>query len=234
MSDRSKGAHIRPLVSVIVPVFNGERFLGEALQSVFEQDHRPIEVIVIDDGSTDGSAEIAKSYEDVVLIQQANLGPAAARNAGLDRATGSFFAFLDADDRMAPGRLTTQLEHLRDHPDIGCVAMSQELMLEPGMTIPYWLRPMHAPDEVATSYAMSAMIRRTASEEVGGFDQSYRFGEDLDWFFRIRELGIVLVVLPQVGTFRRIHTGNLSWQPGAIGPALMRSLRERIDRARTG
>jgi glycosyltransferase involved in cell wall biosynthesis len=222
------------LTSVIVPVFNGERFLAEALRSVLDQDHRPIEVIVIDDGSTDHSAEIAGSSEHVVLIRQANLGPAAARNAGLARATGSFFTFLDADDRMAPGRITTQLEHLAGHPDTGCVAMSQELILEPGMTIPTWLRPMHAPDEVATTYAMSAMIRRAASERVGGFDESYRFGEDLDWFFRMRELGIVVDVLPQVGTFRRIHTGNLSWQPGAIGPALLRSVRERIERGRTG
>lgn len=220
------------LISVIVPVFNGERFLREALESVIDQDHRPIEVIVIDDGSTDRSAEIAGSIEHVDLIRQANLGPAAARNAGLGRAAGDYFAFLDADDRMAPRRLTTQLDHLATHPDTGCVILGQELIFEPGMTIPGWLRPMHAPDELANMPVMSAMIRRSASEMVGGFDPSYRLGEEVDWLFRLRERGVVVDVLPQVGTYRRIHAGNLSWQTGSIGPPLLRSLRERIERAR--
>lgn len=221
-----------PLVSVIVPVFDGERYLGEALESVFEQDHRPIEVIVIDDGSTDRSAEIAGGFDEVLLVRQANLGPAAARNAGLDRATGDFIAFLDADDRMAPGRLTTQLHHLASHPVTGCVILGQELILEVGMPVPSWLRPMHAPDETANVLVMSAMIRRAASEVVGGFDPSYRLGEEVDWLFRLRESGIVVDVLPSVGTFRRVHTRNLSWQQGAIGPPLVRALRERIGRAR--
>ena len=135
-------------------------------------------------------AVIARSFERVVLIRQANLGPAAARNAGLDRATGDFFAFLDAADRMAPGRLTTQLRHLETHPGTGCVIMGQELILEAGMTVPDWLRPMHTPDELANMPVMSATIRRAASEEVGGFDEGFPlYAEELDIATRLRAAG---------------------------------------------
>src|SRR5690242_4967891 len=88
-----------PTVTCIVPVFNGERYLGEALDSIFAQGHQPLEVLVVDDGSTDGSAAVAKSYGDRVrYFFQPNAGPAAARNLGLEAARGEFIAFLDADD----------------------------------------------------------------------------------------------------------------------------------------
>ena len=222
------------LVSVIIPVFNGERFLAQALGSVFAQDHRPLEVIVIDDGSTDASAAVARSFDEVILIQQGNGGPAAARNAGLSRATGSLFTFLDADDQMAPGRLTTQVEHLRTHPDIGCVIMKQELLLEPGMTVPSWVRPLGAPDDVVGGLMVTAMVRVEAAQLVGGFDPSYRVCEDVDWLFRLREAGVELEILPAVGVLRRIHRDNASHQVSAMRSALTRVVRERLERSRSG
>lgn len=223
-----------PLVSVIVPVFNRERFVAEALESVFAQDYRPLEVIVVDDGSSDGSAEVARSFEQVDVIElEENLGPAVARNVGLERSTGRFLAFLDADDLMAPGRLSTQLGHLRAHPRVGCALVRQELLLEPGMEVPSWLAPAHAPDKLVDVHVMSAMIRRSASELVGGFDPRYRTGEDLDWLFRLREKGVVVDILPVVGTIRRIHANNLSARRGSVGPPLVRALREHLDRGRS-
>src|SRR5262245_58223903 len=109
------------LITVIIPVFNGEAFLAEALESVFGQDYRPLEVIVVDDGSTDTSADVARSFPSVIVVQQSNTGLSGARNAGIQRARGSFLSFLDADDLMAPRRLSKQMDHLSAHPEAGCV-----------------------------------------------------------------------------------------------------------------
>ena len=112
----------RPAVSCIIPVFNGERYLEETFDSVFAQTHRPIEVIVADDGSTDHSAEIARTYRQaVVCVQQANAGHAAARNLGISMATGDFIAFVDADDLWHPEKLARQLERFAVRPDLGVV-----------------------------------------------------------------------------------------------------------------
>ncbi|MBI4573499.1 MAG: glycosyltransferase family 2 protein, partial [candidate division NC10 bacterium] len=107
-----------PLVSVILPVYNGERFLAAAIASILAQDYQPIEVIVVDDGSTDGTAAIARSFQGVRYLYQPNQGPAFARNAGIAVARGAFIAFLDADDLMVPTRLSVQAGYLLAHPEI--------------------------------------------------------------------------------------------------------------------
>jgi glycosyltransferase involved in cell wall biosynthesis len=221
-------ARVAALVSVIIPVFNGERFLAEAIDSVLGQDHRPIEIVVIDDGSTDGSKRVAGRFHDVILIASANHGVAAARNLGLARASGSFITFLDADDLMASGRLTAQLEHLRTRPDVGCVLMRQELLFEPGVTHQVW-----RPDGPAGGVPpMTGLLRRQASELVGGFDPSYRVVEDTEWLFRLRDAGVQIDILPRVGVIRRIHRDNLTHQVALMRNELARSLMERIRRAR--
>jgi glycosyltransferase involved in cell wall biosynthesis len=108
----------QPLVSVVVPVRNGERFLGEALDSVLAQDYEPVELIVVDDGSTDGSGDIAGARGAHVIRQEGG-GLAAARNAGLAAAQGELVAFIDADDVWLPGKLVRQVEYLLDRPDVG-------------------------------------------------------------------------------------------------------------------
>ena len=221
-----------PLVSVIIPVFNGETYLAEAIESVLAQDHRPIEVIVVDDGSTDASAEVARSFGDVILIREEHRGAAAARNTAIDRTTGSFTTFLDADDRMTPGRLSTQLEYLRTHPDVGGVLMSQELVLEEGMGVPPWVRPFGAPDSVVGGLMITAMVRSEAVRLVGGFDPSYVIFHDADWLFRLREAGVRVDALDQVGVLRRIHRANLSHQVDLLRDELARALRERLERSR--
>lgn len=239
MSDSARDADVGspPLVSVITAVYNGERFLGEAIESVIAQDHRPIELLVVDDGSTDRSAEIARSYEQVILVQQPNRGLAAARNAALDRAEGSFITFLDADDRMAPGRLTTQLAYLAANEQVGCVLMHQELILEPGMTVPAWVRPFGAPDEVVGGFTITAMVRREAQDLIGGFDPTLPVCEDVEWLIRLRDAGVGVEILPLLGTYRRIHGDNMSHQTDTIRTELADILRARLERqrhARTG
>ena len=110
-----------PLVSVIVAVHNGERFLRPALESLFAQDHEPFEVVFVDDGSQDGSADIAREFPDLRYMYQENQGLAAARNAGLRLARGELVAYLDDDDLLPPHKLSRQVRYLVENPDVGCV-----------------------------------------------------------------------------------------------------------------
>src|SRR5690349_14699879 len=108
-----------PLVSIILPVYNGERFLAQAIESALAQTYSRYELVVVDDGSTDASGEIARSYEQVSYIWQKNGGSGAARNRGLEAISGDYVAFLDADDLWLPDKLDLQMGYLLDHPHIG-------------------------------------------------------------------------------------------------------------------
>lgn len=110
-----------PLISVMIGVYNGAAYLGEAIDSVLAQDYRPLELIVVDDGSDDGSGDVARQYPEVRCVSQERRGAGAARNAGVELAGGDFFAFLDADDRFTPGKLARQMEALAADPALEAV-----------------------------------------------------------------------------------------------------------------
>ena len=115
-----------PLVSVVVPVYNAEEFVGAAIESLLAQDYSSFEVIVVDDGSSDASADVAGSFPGVQVVRQSNAGPAAARNAGIERARGEFVAFHDADDLVPPTKLSVQVRFLLEHQEVDCVLARQE------------------------------------------------------------------------------------------------------------
>jgi glycosyltransferase involved in cell wall biosynthesis len=215
-----------PLVSVIVAVYNGERFLGATLESIFAQDYTPIEVIVVDDGSKDGSADIARSFEGVNLLRQANAGPAAARNAGLDKASGEFVAVVDADDVVPPDKLSVQISYLLDHPHVSCVLGRQE-WIDP----PTWLQRDAIYGELGGIPSSSAVLRADTLRQLDGYDPTFRTGEDMDLLIRMRERGLEIIVLPNVVQRRRFHGDNLSVVPGPPQQRL-RSLKAKLDRSR--
>jgi glycosyltransferase involved in cell wall biosynthesis len=222
----------RPLVSVVVPVYNGERFLAAALESVCAQDYRPIEVIVVDDGSDDRTADVARSFEGVVYVRQPHQGPAVARNLGMALAQGEFVAFLDADDLMKPHKLSIQVGYLLDHPDIGCVLARQEILLEPGAKRPAWLRPDPVFGDLGGVPPLSAVVRRGVIGRMRGFDAAYPSAEGLEWLGRMREAGVRIAVLPEVLMCRRVHGSNLSHRNRALVQGLLRNLKSKIDRGR--
>lgn len=115
------------LVSVIIPCYNQARFLGEAIESVLKQSYPHFEVVVVDDGSTDNTSEVASRYPGVRCIRQKNLGLAGARNTGIRRSRGSYLVFLDSDDRLLPSALEVGLKHLKAHPE--CAFVSGHWML---------------------------------------------------------------------------------------------------------
>jgi glycosyltransferase involved in cell wall biosynthesis len=223
-----------PLISVVICVYNGERFLAEAIDSVFAQDYRPIEVIVVDDGSGDRSAEIARSYSDVSVLSQENTGLGPARNAGIHASTGAFIAFLDADDVMLPNKLSEQAGYLFAHPEVGYVLCRQKLFTEPGSDLPGWARPDPYFGDPGGVQPTCGLVRRSALEHAGGFDPSIRIGDGMEWLGRLRETGIRIHVLPKVLLLRRVHEDNLTHDQTAFTEALFRTLKARAERARAG
>jgi glycosyltransferase involved in cell wall biosynthesis len=193
-----------PLVSVIVPVYNREQFLRETLDSVFALEYEPFEVIVVDDGSTDGSAAIAESYPGVRCIRRENRGPGAARNAGIEVSQGEFVAFVDSDDVVLPNKLSAQVGYLLEHPDVTATLGRQEWITPPPDAVPdlVW-------GDLDGITPISVVIRRAALLEVGCFDPALRGPEDVDLLVRLREGGYRLLVLPEIVMRRRYHGGNL-------------------------
>jgi glycosyltransferase involved in cell wall biosynthesis len=215
-----------PLVSVIVPVYNRERFLRETLESVFALDYEPFEVIVVDDGSTDGSATIAQSFTQARLLRQENRGPAAARNAAIEVARGEFIAFVDSDDVVLPNKLSAQVGYLLDRPDVTATLGRQEWITPPPNAVPdlVW-------GDLDGITPISIVIRREALIEVGCFDPELRGPEDVDLLVRLREGGYRFLVVPEVVMHRRYHGDNLV-AGHRDAPLPLELLKAKLDRQR--
>jgi glycosyltransferase involved in cell wall biosynthesis len=214
----------RPLVSVVLPVYNGAAFIADAIESILGQTYEPFELIVVDDGSTDGTAEIIRRYPDVQYIYQENRGAGPARNTGIAAAQGEILAFLDADDIAPPTKLELQAGYLFEHPEADCVLGRQEWVNPP---------PGLARDQVYGDLdgipLMSMVVRRRVFDVLGGHDDER--GGDLDFLVRAREHGFGIVVLDAFVLVRRYHGGNLVAGRG-LAPLPLSSLKAKLDRER--
>lgn len=222
-----------PLVSVVIPARNMDRYLTDALRSVFAQDYRPIEVIVVDDGSTDETAAVARGFAEVRYFRQPHLGIASARNRAIGCATGDFIAFQDADDLWAPEKLTVQMTWLLAHPETMYVAAHYRNFLQPGMPRPSWISEAQL-HSVHRGGVPNVLVRRAMFERVGLFDASHAGSDVLDWLLRARDAGCPGEFLPQVLFSRRVHDGNRSSQEQRRRAAVLRTLKTAIDRQRAG
>jgi len=184
-----------PKVSVIIPVFNGAKYLAEALQSVFSQMRRDYEVIVVNDGSTDDSIEICKQFPDVRIIHQENQGQSAARNAGVRHARGEYIAFLDQDDRWYPEKLARQVPILEEGPIYGMVYSNADQIDKDGRIVDRnvldlaSVQPKRSIMDClgADMFIVpgTVLIRRRLFEQIGGFDERLTGYEDDDLFRRV-------------------------------------------------
>lgn len=206
-----------PLVSVVIPVYNREKFIADALQSIFDQDYEPLEIIVVDDGSTDCTAEIVRSFQKIRYFYQPRhgvAGPAAARNRGLQETKGDLISFLDSDDIWLSEKTRLQVNYLQTNPDKGFVLCRLKNFIEKGAATPAWLderiKRNVADDHLASFIPSTLMARRSVFEKVGNFDPSFVLGDDTDWFLRAREAAVPMGVIPEVLLRRRIHDSNLS------------------------
>jgi glycosyltransferase involved in cell wall biosynthesis len=204
------------LVSCIVPVFNGERYLREALDSILAQTYRPLEVVVADDGSTDGSAAVAAAYGDRARwLSQPTAGPAATRNLGLRAARGEFVAFLDADDLWHPEKLSRQVARFAARPELGVsVTHIQNFWIADLVEEAARLRDDPRAGPLPGYVTMTMMARRTLFDSVGPFDESLWHTDAADWFVRVAAQGVVIEMLPDVLAHHRMHRTNLSRRMG--------------------
>jgi glycosyltransferase involved in cell wall biosynthesis len=220
------------LVSVVVPAFRAEGFIGEAIDSVLAQDYEPVELVVVDDGSPDRSAAIAESRGVRCARREKNGGQAAARNSGVAATSGHFVSFLDADDLWQPGKLSAEVAHLAARPELGyVVSMMQRTLMEGASWPPGTPREWFDQPQPGT-LASAALIRRSALEEIGPFDESYRHGSDTDWQARAADAGVRYAVLPEVSVRYRIHGGNDSYDNLGMRDELFTVLRGSLARKR--
>lgn len=186
-----------PRVSVVIPLYNCERHIGEALESVLQQTYRDYEIIVIDDGSTDGSARVVHEFGDRVrYVYQANAGVSAATNRGVALSTGELIAFLDNDDVWLPTKLERQVGYLDEHPTCGFVNCDLQYVSESGERLNKFLRGMNAREPFVRLFqkgyvimCSAVMIRRAVFRRAGGFDETFVAAglQDMEWMARVAQ-----------------------------------------------
>ena len=218
-----------PFISVIMPVYNGEAFVVAALQSIFAQNYSPLEVIVIDDGSTDTTAQLVQTLippAGVTLryFYQPNKGQASAMNYALRLAQGEVIGFLDADDLWPPDRILPQLAHFSGSPETLIILGRFQSFVDSANVNPHEIdrinqRPYH--------YSLgSSLFKRQAFDLIGDFDQTMLFSYDWDWHIRAQDAGIPTIIEPQISLLRRIHRNNMTRQREQGSQAIFQMLRK--------
>jgi len=193
------------LVSVIIPVYNGATFLHQAIESVLTQSYRPLEIIVVDDGSVDDSARVAQQYPVRYCFQSHN-GPGAARNCGIEQAHGKYLAFLDADDLWTREKLARQIATLTARPELDAVFGQVEQFMTPDTAAP---SAIFAGTTLNGIHVGAMLIRHAAFKRVGMFG-THCHVDFIDWYLRAQEAKLEFTSLPEVVMRRRVHANNLT------------------------
>lgn len=221
-----------PEVSVIIPAYNAAKTLGEAVESVRAQQFEPMEIIIVDDGSTDDTPRIiGKLGSGIRRFSQENRGPSAARNLAIRESHGRILAMLDSDDLWPRGKLALQMERLRQDPALQVV--SGRIQLDSMEGTPLGPHRFEGVDQRFSSVNFgAALFRREAFDLVGLLDESLRFSEDHDWFLRAREQGLNMVVLKEITLTCRRHQNNMTRQKTAADFLWTSVLKKSLDRRR--
>lgn len=211
-----------PVVQVVIPVYNRRALLAQCLESVFAQTFRDFAVVLVDDGSTDGSVELARSFGDrVSIIEQPNSGPAAARNAGVRYSNCAYVAFLDSDDLWDDRKLERQIQFMDSNPSVGASCADAHIIRN-GRILKKTLqrscglaqsseeikRGIATRNLIATS---TAVVRRCVFDAVGGFDESLRMSEDWDFWMRLSRITDIVPINEPLGMYR-LHEDNVHSQ----------------------
>jgi len=222
---------VRPLVSVVIPTFNGARFIADGVKNVLAQDYPALEIIIVDDGSLDDTAEaVARLPVDVRYLRQANAGASSARNRGIRDTSGEFVAFLDVDDQWPVGNLERLVDHMAAHPELDVVhGYAQILRLDP-RTERYEFEGN--PRESFPFYIGAGLYRRHVFERVGLFDTELKFAEDTDWYQRAEEFGCQVEALEEVTLHVRRHDQNMTRDKSLVELNVLRVLKRSLDRRR--
>ena len=225
----------QPTISVIIPVFNGERFLAEAIDSVLAQTLPPNEINVVDDGSTDGTGDVVAALAVIAsvrihTISQENQGPAAARNRGADSASGDLIAFLDADDLWLPDKTAHQVATLAAYPEAGAAWGDAYEFAGDSLAAALATGKHSVP---SPQFLLQSMLfRRATLDVVGPFNPDLRIGEDVDWLLRAMEQGVRFVLHRHPVVYYRRHGANLTSDRDAAHRQFYALIKRSLDRRR--
>jgi glycosyltransferase involved in cell wall biosynthesis len=220
---------VKPEVSVVIPAYNAEKYLAETIRSVLDQTYNSYEVIVVDDGSSDGTLEVARSFEPrIKALAKSNGGPASARNLAIRNSRGAYIAFLDSDDLWTPDKLDRQVALLENNPAVG-LTYSEALMFTEdkgerkvgeriGFTLNPSFRSLLFGDYIPNS---TVMIRRACVDKVGLLNESRELigVEDYEYWMRVAK-HFTMVGIPRPLAYYRIREGNLMGDGSDINKGL--------------
>jgi glycosyltransferase involved in cell wall biosynthesis len=219
-------------ISVIVPIFNGALYINEAIKSLLSQEIDNLEILIIDDGSTDNFESQLDCFGDprLQIIKQVNSGAAEARNNGIRKARGEFIAFLDADDIWAPNKLKIQLEQIRGCKDVNMVYCHIKEFYDESIN---GYNEVQKGVKTFKGYSpIALLISKKDFLRVGYFQSKWKVAEFIDWYDRAKSAGLSEIMLPDVLAFRRIHSGNIGRMNRPNANQYLAVLKESLDRKR--
>ena len=219
--------NVEPLISVVIPTFNYGTYIAACLDSVIAQTYKKLEIIVVDDGSTDDTASIVAAYPDVRYVYQENAGVSAARNKGLALAKGEYVAFIDADDYWAVDKLSKQIDFMEKNREYGIVFTSQQNFLDNDY-VKTNAKAIFVSEREVKVAIQSALIRKEVFHKNGVFKEELKYSEDTEWVMRVRLGGINTHLLNETLTFRRIHGENLTLRLNPLGNNCQKMLAEKL------
>jgi glycosyltransferase involved in cell wall biosynthesis len=219
-------------VSVVLIVRNGAKYIGEAIASVLRSRRQPLEILVVDGGSTDDTCRIARREPLVRVLAQQSRGIPGAYNEGIAAARGELVAFISHDDLWEPGKLDVQAALMLGRPELDLTVTMVQHFLADGATVPAGFRPELLEQPVPGLIMEALMVRPRIFDKVGGFDPDFTAGEDTDWFARVRDAALPMALIPQALVRKRVHASNFSINAPALNGHLLRALRGSIERKR--
>jgi glycosyltransferase involved in cell wall biosynthesis len=221
------------LVSVVIPAHNSGTYIAPALDSILAQRHRPLEIVVVDDGSTDSTAQIVRAYApEVRLIEQEQRGHPAARNAGIRAAAGEFLGFLDHDDLWSPDKLERQFAAFERNASLDLVFGHIQNFFTPEMP-PEERARFRVPLKPLPGLLQGAMLARRGSfDRVGMFSEERGTGDFIDWYGRAMLARMNVEMLPETLVYRRIHASNYQRTHRHERREYLRAVKDLLDRRR--
>jgi len=202
----------KPLVTCIITAYNGENYVSEAIQSVLDQDYCPKEIIVVNDGSIDNTANILDSFGSKLrAIYQENQGAGAARNTGVKASNGEYLAFLDHDDLWDAHKLTDQMDAIDQQAERDPIIFTEVKQFICDRLIESEKQQLRVQQEtpMAGYLPSTVLLSRRRFEQIGFFQDKKQLGEFIEWYMRALEKKIPAVMIEKVLTYRRVHLNNM-------------------------
>lgn len=223
----------KPLVSVIVIVKNGEKYIESALHSIIKQTYQNIEVLVVDGGSSDRTLDIASDFPSIKILQQPDEGIPNAYNFGIKHSKGKLISFLSHDDLWASTKLEKQVDAFEQSVDLDYCITDVKYEIEPGAKIPTGFRTELLDKPVKGFMMESLVVRKEIYDKIGYYDTALSVGEDTDWFFRCIDHDLSYVHLKQVLVIKRIHETNAHLTDGNINKIILKAAFRSIQRKKS-